>query len=92
MTPDWDSFDLEELAADVRAATTPADAEKTVWAFERALGVARIDQGLLDYVFVAALCLMARRDGVTPRTLLESFFRRSVADEAWREHVLPLLG
>jgi hypothetical protein len=89
---DWDGFDLEGLAADIRSATTPADAEKTVWAFEQAVGVARIDDGLLDYVFVAALCLMARRDASTPRSLLESFFRRSISDEGWQTDVLPLLS
>jgi hypothetical protein len=89
---DWDAFELDALAADVRSRTTPADAEKTVWAFEQAVAVARIDEGLLDYVFVAALCLMARRDATTPRSILDLFFRRSVSDRSWNDDVLPLLS
>ena len=91
MRSDWDGFDLDRLADDIRAATTPPDAEKTIWAFEEVLRVARIDDGLLEYVFVATLCLLARMGDCPPRSVLESFFRRSISDEAWREQVLPLL-
>jgi hypothetical protein len=33
---------------------------------------------------VATVCLLARSEGSTPRTVLETFFRRSVSDEEWR--------
>jgi hypothetical protein len=92
MARDWDDFDLERLADGIRAATVAPDAEKTIWAFEQAVRVARIDEELLEYVFVACLCLLARAGACSPRTVLEVFFRRSVSDESWRRDVLPLFG
>jgi hypothetical protein len=80
----WEDFDLELLAAKVRATTPAPDAEKTIWAFEEALRVARLDHGLLEYLLVATVCLLARGEGSTPRTVVETFFRRSVSDEEWR--------
>lgn len=89
---DWDRIDLDELAREIRATTKAADAEKTVWAFEEALRVARIDPELLSYQLAAISCLIARRDGASPRDVFEAFFRRSVADEHWRDRFLPLFG
>jgi hypothetical protein len=87
---DWDSFDLGGLAREIRATATAADAEKTIWAFEEALRVARIDPELLSYQLAAVSCLIARRDGGSPRDVFEAFFRRSVPDERWRKRFLPL--
>jgi hypothetical protein len=89
---DWDRFDLDELAREIRAMAKAADAEKTIWAFEEALRVARIDPELLSYQLAAISCLIARRDGVSPRDVFEAFFRRSIADEHWRDRFLPLFG
>jgi hypothetical protein len=91
MTIDWDSFDLEPLAADIRASTVGPDAERTIWAFEHALQAARVDSMLLENLLTAAVCLLARADECSPRTVLETFFRRAVPDEIWRERFLPLL-
>lgn len=91
-TLDWDAFDLTRLAGELRARRIGPDGEKMIWAFEEALRVARIDRHLLDYVLVAAVCLIARADGISPRQVLEAFFRRSVSDREWRERYLPLLG
>src|SRR5688572_7398132 len=89
---DWDRFDLDELAREIRATAKAADAEKTIWAFEEALRVARIDPELLSYQLAAVSCLIARRDGASPRDVFETFFRRSVADEHWRDRFLLLFG
>ena len=91
-TVDWDAFRLDELAASVRDARNPADGEKMVWAFEEALRVARVDDGLLDYMLVAVVCLIARVTAESPRTVLEAYFRRSVGDDEWRRRYLPLFG
>jgi hypothetical protein len=61
-----------------------------VYAFERAVALARTDPELLSPLFAATACLLARADGVSPRTVLETFFRRSVSDEQWQELYLPL--
>jgi hypothetical protein len=89
---DWDHFDLAPLAEEVRASAPRPDAEKMIWGLERALQVARIDPELLDYLLAAAVCLVARRSGCSPRDVLESFFRRSVPDEVWRGRYLPLIS
>jgi hypothetical protein len=89
---DWDSFDLSGLAREIRASGTAVDAEKTVWAFEEALRVARLDPELLSYQLAAISCLIARRDDASPRDVFEAFFRRSVPDERWRDRFLPLFG
>lgn len=52
---------------------------------------ARIDEKLLDYLLVATCCLLARGDESSPRGVVETFFRRSLTTEEWREHYLPLL-
>jgi hypothetical protein len=89
---DWDRFEISGLAREIRATGNPADAEKTIWAFEEAVRVARIDPELLSYQLAAIACLIARLEGGSPRDVLEAFFRRSVADEDWRERFLPLFG
>ena len=89
---DWDSFDLEGLTRELRGNLTGTDADKLVWAFERAVEIARIDDDLLSYLAVATICLLARLDESSPRTVLEAFFRQSVSDEAWRRTFLPLFA
>lgn len=89
-TVDWDVFDPEPLFAQLRASTSAPDAEKLVWAFERALAVTHVDEGLLEYVLIAAVCLIARAEQCSPRTVLEKYFRRAVPDEEWRQIYLPL--
>jgi hypothetical protein len=88
----WEDFDLELLAAEVRSTMPAPEAEKTIWAFEEALRVARVDEGLLEYLLVATVCLLAHCEGSTPRTILETFFRRSVSDEEWRSGYAGLFG
>jgi hypothetical protein len=46
-------------------------AEKMVWAFERAFEVARVDEQLLEHLLVAAACLVAQTQHVTPRGVCE---------------------
>jgi hypothetical protein len=86
----WDSFDLEHLTGVLRHRPNDPDAEKTIWAFEEAVRIARIDDGLLGYQLAAITCLLARLEGSSPRDVLEMWFRRSVSDEEWRERLLPL--
>jgi hypothetical protein len=62
-----------------------------IWSFEHALAAARVDPHLLDYLLVAAVCLIARAQRETPRTVLGQVFRRSVPDEEWRNRYAPLL-
>ena len=62
-----------------------------IWSFERALDAARIDEYLLDCLLVAAACLIAHTQRVTPRTVLEQYFRRAVPDDEWRERYATLL-
>jgi len=61
-----------------------------VYAFERAVALARIDPDLLSHLFAATACLLARADGVSPRTVLETYFRRAVSDDQWQDVYLPL--
>ena len=89
---DWEEFDLEPLARELRATLPAPQAEKMIWAFERALAVARVDGDLVDCLLAASICLAARRAGTSPRDVLESFFRRSVPDEVWRDRYLPLFA
>ncbi len=86
----WDSFDLEHLTGELRQRPGDADVEKTIWAFEEAVRVARIDDDLLRYQLAAITCLLARAEEIPPRGVLEAFFRRSISDEEWRERLLPL--
>jgi hypothetical protein len=90
MPPNWDELDLEPLAEELRETLPGPEQAKTLWAFEEALRVARIDQHLLEHLLVATVCLLARAGGTTPREVLESFFRRSVTDDEWRDRYARL--
>ena len=68
-----------------------SDAERSVWACERALIAARIDGSLLRHLLVACVCLVAHEEEETPRTVLERVFRRAVSDREWREEYAPLI-
>ena len=91
MAADWESLELEPLRELLRSSIDAPSAEKMIWAFEEALGAARLDDELLDYLLAAAVCLRAASGDTTPRSVLESIFRRSVSDEEWRERYAPLL-
>jgi len=82
---DWESFDPTPLFELIRERGPAPDAEQTVWAFERALQVARTDAALVEHLVVASLCLLALERDETPRTILEQMFRRSVSDLDWQE-------
>jgi hypothetical protein len=88
----WDELDASQLFASIREHRPASEAERTVWAFERALEVARIDPDLLEYLLVACVCLVARQQRTTPRTVLEHVFRRAVGDGEWRDRFAPLLS
>jgi hypothetical protein len=86
----WNTVDPEPLFQAIRARGPAADAERSVWAFERALVAARIDGELLRHLLIACICLVAHEEGETPRTVLERLFRRSVSDAEWLEEYAPL--
>ena len=88
----WDDLDLQALEQELRNALPAAEAEKMVWAFERALAVARVDGDLLRYLLAATASLLAAAEASTPRTVFEAFFRRSVSDEEWRDRYAGLLA
>ncbi len=90
--PNWDDLDLEALEMELRNTLPGPEAEKMVWAFERALAVASIDGDLLRYLFAATASLLAAAEASTPRTVFEAFFRRSVSDEEWRDRYAELLA
>mgnify|MGYP006952610797 CR=1 FL=1 len=87
---EWHEIDLTSLFEAVRERGPDVDAERTIWAFERAWHVARLDPELLRYLLVATVCLIAHDDGSTPRAVLEETFRRSVSDSEWHERFEPL--
>jgi hypothetical protein len=87
---DWDSFDPAPLFEAIRERGPAPDAEQTVWAFERALQVARADAAFIEHLVVASVCVLAFDRGETPRTILEQIFRRAVSDGDWRETYAPL--
>ena len=89
---DWDGFNLDELAAELRGELDGPEAERMVYAFEEALRVARAGADLLPHFLAAVTCMLARAEGSTPRDVLEAYFRRSTTDEMWRERYLPLFG
>lgn len=89
---DWDSFDLEPLTQELREGVRGPDGEKMVWAFEQALGVARIDPDLLDYLLAAAACLLAHSSDTSPRDVLEAFARRSIPDSEWHDRYARLFS
>jgi hypothetical protein len=88
----WDEVEPERLFEVIRARGPAADAERTVWAFERALAVARLDPELVRHLLVAAVCVVAYEDGTSPRVVLENLFRRSVSDAEWRDHFESLFA
>jgi hypothetical protein len=87
---DWDSFDPAALFQVIRERGPAPDAEQTIWAFERALQVARTDAAFVEHLVVASVCLLAYDRGETPRTILEQMFRRSVSDLVWNERYAQL--
>lgn len=89
---DWHELDLSPLARELRASLPAAEAEKMIWAFEQALSAARIDGDLLPYLLAAAASLLARDEESSPRAVFETFFRRSVSDEEWRERYADLIA
>ena len=89
---DWHDLDADPLFDAIREQAPPPDAERMIWALERALRVARIEPGLLDHLAVAAICALAYRDGTTPRATLELLFRRAVDDDTWRDEYASLLS
>ena len=89
---DWHSFPLERLTRELQRDANAEAAGKLAWAFEEAVRAARIDDELLGYLLVAVVCLLARLEGVTPRDVLEAFFRRSITDDEWREKYLRLFA
>jgi hypothetical protein len=89
---DWHELDLEALASELRATLPRAEAEKMLWAFERAVAVARIDGDLLRYLLAASAALIARAEDSSPRTVLEAYFRRSVSDDEWRDRYARLIA
>jgi hypothetical protein len=90
-TVDWDDFDFDPLVHELRERVGGPDGEKMIWAFEQAVGVARIDPELLEYVLAAVTCLLARATDQSPRDVLETFTRRSVSDDEWRRRYSELI-
>jgi hypothetical protein len=82
-TVDWDDFDFDPLVRELRERVGGPDGEKMIWALEQAVGVARIDPELLEYLLAAVTCLLARATDGSPRDVLETFARRSISDEEW---------
>lgn len=89
---DWTRFELESLAEELRETRPGPEAERLVWAFERALVAARVDEELLDCLLAACTCLLAASSGRSPRDVLEQYFRLAVPDDVWRERYLPLFA
>ena len=89
---DWEAFDLNALAAELREELNGPEAERMIYAFEEALRIARGGPELLPHFLAAVTCLLARAEGTTPRAVLEAYFRRSAPDDVWRERYLPLFG
>ena len=59
-------------------------------AFEQTIALAQRDPELLSHLFAAVASLLAYAEGTSPRTVLETYFRRAVTDEQWRDVYLPL--
>jgi hypothetical protein len=89
---DWADADTETLFETIRQRGPAADAERVIWAFERALAIARIDPTLVDHMLVACVCLRAVEEGTSPRTILEHRFRRAVSDADWNDRFAPLFA
>jgi hypothetical protein len=80
---DWDDFEFEQIVRELRERVGGPDGERMIWALEQAVGVARIDPELLDYMLAAVTCLLARATDRSPRDVLEAYARRSISDEEW---------
>jgi hypothetical protein len=89
---DWRRVDPTALFEAIRDRGPAADAERSVWAFDQALVAARVDDELLDHLLVACACLVAHREGRSPRWVLEQTFRRAVSDREWEQRFAPLLA
>jgi hypothetical protein len=89
---DWDAFELDSLAQELRHSCQEHEGERMVAAFEHALGLARKDPEMLACLLGATVALLAWADHVSPRGVLETYFRRAVSDEKWREVYLPLFN
>ena len=89
---DWHELEFETLARELRSTLPSAEAERMVWAFEQARGVAQIDGDLLRYLLAATASLIARVEDSTPRSVFEAFFRRSVSDDEWRDRYAGLIS
>jgi hypothetical protein len=88
----WHAVDPEPLFDAIRERGPASDAERSIWAFERAIAAARIDGELLRHLLIACVCLVASEEQETPRTVLERLFRRAVTDQEWRDLYEPLLS
>jgi hypothetical protein len=88
--PTWDPLDLEQLAAVLRQALPPDEAQRILRAYEIVVTVAQTDASLLPELLGAATCLVAVTEGLTPRDVAEKLFCRSASDDTWREVFLPL--
>jgi hypothetical protein len=88
---DWNGLDLESVAVHLRERAGTRDVEKTVWAFEQALELAREDAELLDYLLTAVVCVIAHMSDTTPREILEIYFRHAPSEARWRSELRPLL-
>ena len=82
-TVDWDAFDFDPLVHELRERVGGPDGERMIWALEQAVGIARIDPELLDYMLAAVTCLLARATDRSPRDVFEAYARRSISDEEW---------
>ena len=82
---DWENFNPSPLFEAIRERGPAPDAEQTVWAFERALQVARTDAAFIEHLVVASVCVLAFDREETPRTILEQLFRRAASDGEWRD-------
>jgi hypothetical protein len=87
---DLSTLDLDALFDELRATNPDGDAERIIRAFEELLRLVRFDPELLPSLLAAAVALSAVAESLSPRTVLEQWFRRSVPDEVWRERYLPL--
>lgn len=54
--------------------------------------LARADPGLGWEALRAALVAVARREGRTPRSVVEELFKLAPSDEEWRRDFLPLFS
>ena len=88
----WETIDPERLFDAIRTDGSTPDAERTVWAFERAISIARLEPELLRHLLIASVCMVAYEEGQSPRAVLEQFFRRSVSDAEWQDRFESLLA